>query len=130
MNDNRFSREQITLAVGDVAALLVAVAAGFVTHESTSSFLARFAYTFVPWTLAWLVVAPRWGLFELPQPNWKGLAGRILAAMLVASPLAAVLRAAWLGGTAIPIFALIMGASTALALYLWRLIYVYWWTKR
>ena len=130
MNRFNLDREQVVLAAGDTLALLLAVVAGFVSHESTASFLARFSFTFVPWTLAWLIVAPRWGLFELPQPDWKGLAWRILAAMLVASPLAVILRAAWLQSSALPLFALIMGASTAPGLYIWRLIYVYWWARR
>lgn len=40
--------------------------------------------------------------------------------MLLAAPLTAVLRAAMLNTVALPLFALILGASAALGMLIWR----------
>jgi hypothetical protein len=126
MEPIKFSREQISLAVGDATAILVAVALGFVNHANISGFLDRFAFTFLPFTIAWFISAPRFGLFDLSSSAWKKLALQISAAMFLAAPLAVIFRAAWLQSSALPLFTLIMGASTAIALFVWRFIYLFW----
>lgn len=126
MKNIKLSKTQWILLLGDIAAIFLTVAAGFQNHETVSIFFQRFAFTFVPWTLAWLLIAPKFDLFSLPFEGMRMQMAKIIYAMLLASPLAVVLRAAWLGSAALPLFALIMGASSALALVIWRLIFAKW----
>ncbi len=130
MNTIQLSKKQWILIVGDTLTLLITVAIGFQSHETLSIFLQRFAFTFFPWTLAWIFVAPRFGLFEIPQLKLGKQSVQVVLAMLLVSPLAVVLRAAWLGSAALPLFALIMGASSALALIVWRTIFIKWVSAR
>ncbi len=130
MDNNKASRKYWILIIGDILTLLITVLLGFQTHATLSIFLQRFAYTFIPWTLAWLFVAPKFGLFNLPQMELKKQIVQIGLAMLLASPLAVIVRAAWLGSAALPLFALIMGASTFLALIVWRTIFTKWLSER
>jgi hypothetical protein len=43
--------------------------------------------------------------------------------VLLAAPLATVLRAAWLGTAALPLLVLVMGLASALAILIWRVVY-------
>jgi hypothetical protein len=110
------------LLLGDLAAIGIAVWIGLQFHQLGETIWQRFPFTFVPWSLAWYFVAAKFDLL-----HWKKVTlaqvGQILMAMIIASPLAAMLRAAWLGTAALPLFALIMGAVTAFAIIVWRLIY-------
>ena len=130
MNIRDFSKQQWVLVFGDIVAILVTVAIGFQSHETQSIFLQRFAFTFFPWSFAWLLLAPHFGLFEESETEFGRLVFKVLLVMLLASPLASILRAAWLGGTALPLFALIMGASSAAGILIWRVIYYRWINNR
>ena len=113
---------QWKLFVGDALALALAVFFGLQFHQLGEQVVQRFGYTFLPWTLAWLQSAPAFGLYR--QINFSAeQIGLVLWAMALASPFAAVLRAAWLGSSVMPLFTLIMGVVTALAIILWPLLY-------
>jgi len=129
MEKINFTKNQRILLIGDVAAILLTVVIGFQSHETGAVFFQRFAFTFLPWTFSWLLIAPKFNLFDLPTEKINKQIVKIFLAMLFASPLAAVLRAAWLGSSALPIFALILGFSTAIGLIIWRLIYMRWFTR-
>ncbi len=126
MEKIKFTRDQWGLVIGDILTIFIVVALGFRNHESLNSFFQRFAFTFLPWTFAWLLIAPKFKLFKLPTEKVNKQFGYIILAMLVASPLAAILRAAWLGSSALPLFVLILGLSSALGLMIWRFIYGRW----
>lgn len=130
MDKNKSSRKYGILIAGDILSLLITVLLGFQSHATLNIFLQRFAYTFFPWTLAWIFVAPKFGLFDIPQMELRKQIVQILLAMLLAAPLAVIVRAAWLGSLALPLFALIMGASSALALIVWRTIFTKWLSER
>ena len=123
-------RHQLILALGDALALFITVLLGFQSHQTEAVFWQRFSFTFFPWLAGWFLAAPLVGLYEVPQKNWLGQSGRVLYALVLASPLAAILRGAWLDMPALPLFALIMGASSAVALVVWRLLYVWLLAKR
>lgn len=106
---------------GDALALLVVVIVGLRFHGETS--LARLPFTYLPWLLAWLLAGLPLGLFASERFAFGALAGRTLWAMALASPLAAVLRAAWLGTGALPVFTLVMGLLSAVAVFVWRAFY-------
>ncbi len=114
----------VPLVLGDVIALTIITVIGFATHGETDlSFLPRMLTTFVPLVVSWFLIAPWLGLFNVqitlaPKQLW-----RPLLAMLLAVPMAAVLRAAMLNTVALPLFALILGGSAALGMLLWRGLY-------
>ena len=49
--------------------------------------------------------------------------------MLLAAPMAAILRAAILNAVALPLFTFILGGSAALGMLVWRGLYL-WWQKK
>jgi hypothetical protein len=110
------------LIIGDVLALGIITIIGFATHgETNASFAPRMLTTFIPLLVAWAVFAPWLGLFrpevyEQPRQAW-----RAVYAMFLAAPLAVILRAALLNGVALPLFTLILGASAAFGMLIWRL---------
>jgi hypothetical protein len=109
------------LIAGDVIAILVVTLIGFATHGETNlSVLPRMLATFLPLLVSWFLAAASLRLFEPdvtlnPRQLW-----RPLAAMLFAGPLAALLRAFWLGSVVIPIFGLVLTGSAGLGMLLWR----------
>lgn len=113
--------KHILLILGDLFAIAVVTFLGFVTHnEANPDFLPRMLATFLPLTAAWFLAAPWLGLFDAritanPRQLW-----RPLMAMVLAGPLAAVLRAFWLGGVIIPVFVVVLSGTSALGMLAWR----------
>lgn len=106
---------------GDALTIAIVTAAGFATHgllETASN--ERLLATFLPFLFAWCVAAAAVGGFdptraEAPRQLW-----RPAIAALLAAPLGAVLRGAWLGAPVLPLFAGIMAATMTVAMLLWR----------
>ena len=82
---------------GDILALAIITVIGFATHgETDTSFVPRMLTTFIPLVVSWFLIAPWLGLFDAqitsdPKQFW-----RPPLAMLLASPMSAILRAAML----------------------------------
>lgn len=112
------------LILGDILAIAAITLIGFATHgEAELSFLPRMAALYIPLTLSWFVLAPWLGLFRdeitsNPRQLW-----RPALTALFSAPLAAVLRGLLLNAPIIPIFALVLGATCALGMFIWRAIY-------
>jgi hypothetical protein len=114
----------IPLVLGDGIALAILTVIGFATHgETDMSFLPRMLTTFIPLLVSWFLIAPWLGLFNVQITSAPRQLWRPLLAMLLAAPMAAVLRAAMLNAVALPLFALILGGSAALGMLLWRGLY-------
>ncbi len=113
--------KQNILVPGDILAILLTTFIGFATHgEAEVSFLPRMAAAFFPLVIAWLVIAPFLGLFQReitsnPKQLWRPVLG-----MIFAGPLAAVLRGLLLNAPIIPIFAVVLSATSAFGMLLWR----------
>ena len=114
------------LVLGDILAIAIITIIGFATHgEAQLSLVPRMATTFFPLSIAWFLIAPALGLFQAevtsnPQQLWRpALAG------FFAAPLAAVLRGFLLNGPVIPIFAIMLGAASALGMLIWRAFYLF-----
>lgn len=107
------------LIAGDTVVVLALVLVGLGFHQSDTG--TRLLPNLLPFLAAWALAAGSLNLWA--QPAWGGL-WRLLPAMALAAPLGAVLRAAWLGSTALPLFTLIIGATLALGLIAWRAIYI------
>ncbi|MFZ1040342.1 MAG: DUF3054 domain-containing protein [Anaerolineales bacterium] len=121
------------LILGDILALLIVTLIGFATHGETSiSFFPRMLTTFIPLLIGWFLLAPWFGLFDSaspqPSPNSLNLGratiGRVGLAMLFAGPLAVVLRGLILNAPIIPIFAVVLSATSALGMMIWRMLYL------
>ena len=113
------------LISGDSLTLAVITFIGFATHgEIAVSFAPRMLTTFIPLVVGWFLIAPWLGLFKPeiyanPRQLW-----RPMLAMLLAAPMAGILRAAMLHSAAVPLFVLILGSSAALGMLVWRSL---WW---
>ena len=114
------------LVLGDILAIAILTVIGFATHgEADASYLPRMGATFFPVLIAWFLITPWFGLFEEqvitnPKNLW-----RVALAVLLAAPLAAVLRSALLNTSVPPLFVLILGGSHALGMVAWRWIYIF-----
>lgn len=116
---------RMLLVAGDAVALAIVTLIGFATHGETAiSFAPRFAAAFVPAWIAWLLLAPWFGLFEERVIERPSNLWRILPAILFSAPLAVIFRAAILNSAALPLFALIFGSTNALGMILWRGFYI------
>lgn len=119
------ARSKQLLYVGDAVAILLVTLVGFITHGETDlSFLARFLAAFVPLGLAWFLLAPWFGLFESEIVSSLKQLWRPVLAMVFAAPLAAVVRGLILNTAILPIFAIVLGATSALGMVIWRGLYL------
>jgi len=109
------------LICGDILAIGLVTIIGFSTHgEAGLSFLPRMAAVFFPLVAGWFLLAPWFGLFQNEIiSNARQLWRPALTAIFVA-PLAAVLRGLILNAPIIPIFAVVLGATLALGIVIWR----------
>jgi hypothetical protein len=108
---------------GDFITLALVTLAGFATHNELGTAGFRLLTTFIPLLLAWLLVAPHLrafdpGYFSQPAQLW-----RPFWAMVLAAPLAGWMRGVWLNAPVQPIFVLVLGGISSLALLAWRSIY-------
>ena len=118
------------LILGDIFAILIVTVIGFATHgevgagsPSPNIVIPRMAVVFFPLAITWFLLAPWFGLFQLeittnPKQLW-----RPLFAMLYAAPLAVVLRGLILNAAIIPVFAVVLTATSAFGMLVWRGIY-------
>lgn len=118
--------KRLPLILGDLLAIAILTVIGFASHGETDvSFLPRMAATFVPMAVGWFLLAPALGLFEaervrsarqLWRPAWGGF---------FASQLAVILRGLWLNAPVLPLFGIILGATAALGMVVWRGIWIW-----
>lgn len=118
------------LLVGDIFTLALVTVFGFATHGTFSSAGTRMLTTFIPLVIAWLLIAPYLGVFEPaiiknPKNLW-----RPFWAMVLAAPMAAWLRGAWLNAPILPVFVVVLGGVSALGLLAWRSLYTILWQRR
>jgi hypothetical protein len=112
------------LYTGDILAIAALTLIGFATHRETGlAFLPRIGALFFPLVISWFLLAPWLGLFQQeivlnPKQLWRPALSALFAA-----PLAAVLRGFILNVPIIPIFAVVLGTTSALGMVLWRGLY-------
>lgn len=117
---------QIFLLAGDALTVAILTLIGFASHKETGlGLLPRMATTYIPLVASWFLAA--WGLGLLdpsinhqPRQSW-----RALLAALFAGPMAAVLRGLLLGANVIPVFALVLSATTGLGMLIWRITWIW-----
>ncbi|MDL1910614.1 DUF3054 domain-containing protein [Chloroflexi bacterium CFX6] len=110
-----------TLILGDLLAMAVVTLIGFATHGAAElSFLPRIAAVYFPLSIAWFLLASPLGLFKRETVSNPRELWRPAFAMLFAAPFAAVLRGLILDASIIPVFVVVLGATSALGMFLWR----------
>ena len=116
-------KNRYLLILGDSVTLGVITLIGFASHgELSVASLPRMMTTFLPLLAGWFLAAPWLGLFKLQKQNYSFL-WRVPLTMLLSAPLTSVLRAVILNESALPLFTLILGGSTTIALWIWRCIW-------
>ncbi len=114
------SKPQREVLVGDVVLLALMTVVGFASHNELNAG-GRMLTTFVPTLVAWLWVAPWFGLFDETLLYTPGrIAWRTAWAWTLVGPLATLLRAIWLNSVVIPIFAVVFTTLNLLLFALWR----------
>jgi hypothetical protein len=109
------------LILGDLLAIAIVTVIGFATHgEAGTSFLPRMAATFVPMTVGWFLLAPALGLFDGERVRSTRQLWRPALTAFFAAQLAVVLRGLWLNAAVLPVFGLVLGATSALGMIVWR----------
>jgi hypothetical protein len=112
------------LVFGDLLAIAMVTFIGFASHgEAGVSFVPRMAAAFFPLVIAWFLLAPWFGLFQVEILHNARQLWRPALTALFAAPLAAVLRGFILNAPVLPIFAAILGMTTAAGMVIWRALY-------
>ena len=118
------------LIIGDIVAILIVTVVGFATHgEADIAFLPRMAALFFPLCISWFVLAPALGIFQPQVISHPKHLWRPAVAMIFAAAFAAVLRGLLLNAPIIPIFAVVLSATSAFGILIWRGI-SYWIARR
>jgi hypothetical protein len=118
------------LIAGDVLVLLLVTVFGFATHGELGNAGLRMLTTFVPLVVAWVLVAPHLGAFDLEKSSQPDQLWRPFWAMVLAGPWAAWMRGAWLNAPIIPVFVVVLGGICALALLVWRFLFWAFYARR
>jgi hypothetical protein len=79
--------------------------------------------TLIPLLIAWFLFAPFIGVYQLKYATSQSNLWRPFLAMILAAPLAAWIRGVLLGTPVIPIFVVVLGGVSALAILAWRLVF-------
>jgi hypothetical protein len=112
------------VCLGDLITLGLVTLIGFATHGELAGAGPRLLTTFLPLTIAWALIGFWVGVFDLkliqsPTQLWRPVCG-----MLLAAPMAGWLRGWMLGAPILPIFVLVLGATSAAGLLTWRSILI------
>lgn len=112
------------LALGDAVTLLLVSLAGFASHSQALT-ANRFFAVYLPLLAAWGLYSPWFQVYHpavtfSPKKVWQPV-----LAVLLAVPLAVILRGFWLGQAVVPLFTLVLGLFSALGIGIWRLIWVF-----
>jgi hypothetical protein len=113
-----------SLIAGDLVVMVVFTLTGFASHGELTSAGFRLLTTFIPLCLAWGITAPWLGLYDLQVISQPRQLLRILPAAILAAPLAGWLRGYALNAPILPLFILVMAATIALLMLVWRTIWL------
>lgn len=118
--------------IGDVVAIFLFTLLGFASHHSLAGegIALRFSATFFPWLVSYLLIGKRLDVFDVAAAGERAVIWQAALAMLLASPLAAVLRGFWLNRDVSPVFVAVMAGVSSLVIVLWRAAYVLWIANR
>ena len=129
MNLARLSRYQIYLFIGDVIIIAIVTMIGFASHDTLATAGFRMLTTFVPVLFAWLLIAPHLDVYNIDKVEKIRDLWRPPWAMVLAAPMAAFLRGAWLRTPIAPVFVVVIGGVNAIAILLWRVLFFFMLTR-
>jgi uncharacterized metal-binding protein len=118
------SRQQLILVAGDIVTLGLVTVFGFASHGEVETAGVRMLTTFLPLVAAWLLVAPHLKVFEMQRVGVLRELWRPFWAMVLAGPMAAWLRGVMLNAPILPIFVIVIGGVSAMALLAWRSLFL------
>jgi len=119
----QITKQKVVLLAGDLIALALVTIVGFATHQELDTAGLYMLTTFLPLSVAWLLISPHLLVYKpdfvieyryLWRPFW---------AMILAAPMAGWLRGVLLDRMILPQFVIILGGISALALLTWRATY-------
>jgi len=120
---NRANLQRIILITGDIITLVIVTLIGFASHGTADTAGSRMLTTFIPLVAAWLLISPHLKVYDgdtvlegrqLWRPFW---------AMILAAPMAVFLRGLILNSPILPVFVIILGGVSAVAILAWRGLY-------
>jgi asparagine N-glycosylation enzyme membrane subunit Stt3 len=111
------------LIIGDILVLALVTVAGFASHGTAGTARTRMMTTFVPLLVSWFLVSPYLRVFDEPYVMDARQLWRPFWAMVLAGPMAAFLRGAWLNTPILPLFVVVLGGISAISLLVWRALY-------
>lgn len=121
-----------TLIFGDVLAILIVTFIGFASHgelgagsPSPYTVLPRMAAIFFPLVITWFILAPFFGLFQPEITTNRYQLWRPALAMVFAGSMAVIVRGLLLNAPIIPIFAVVLSTTSAVAILIWRGIFLF-----
>lgn len=108
---------------GDILTLIIITLIGFRSHNEIEAGFSRMMATLIPLTGAWFFGALPAGLMKFDRTAPYRNLWRVAWVMILAGPLAAVLRGFWLNTPVIPIFAVVLSGTAGLGLLVWRAVF-------
>ena len=112
------------LMIGDIFVILLVTVVGFISHGTITTAGTRIYTTFLPLTVAWFLVAPFMGAYDLSRASDYKQLWRPFWAMVVASPFAAWMRGIWLGTPVNLVFVFVLGGVGSIGILIWRGLFV------
>ncbi|MGD2158976.1 MAG: DUF3054 domain-containing protein [Anaerolineales bacterium] len=112
--------KRLILIIGDVLIILLITIMGFASHGTLDTAGGRMLTTFIPFVLAWFLVAPFLGIYDVSQLSQPAQLWRPFWSMVLAAPMGALLRGLWQNRPIIPTFVLVIGGISSLAILAWR----------
>jgi hypothetical protein len=130
MEKTRFSSTHAVLVLGDTLILGIVTLFGFASHEALDTAGAHMLTTFLPLAAAWFLISPHLKAYDLstirePKELW-----RPFWSMWLAAPLMGLLRALWLDIFVVPVFVLVIGGVSSLAILLWRSLFAVFFSRK
>ena len=124
MQTNHNRRALIILIIGDLIVLGGVTVMGFASHGTAGTAGARMLTTFLPLVAGWFMLVPLSGVYDVEQATDLRQLWRPFWSMVMAAPMAAFLRAVWLGAPIQAVFVLVLGGVSSLSILAWRAIYL------
>jgi hypothetical protein len=116
----QFFTHRYFLIAGDFITLAIVTVIGFASHRTVDTAGARMLTTFIPLAASWILIAPFLHVYSIENAIDGRQLWRPIWAMVVAAPMAAWLRGMILSSPILPVFVLILGGVSVVAIFIWR----------
>jgi hypothetical protein len=117
------NKRRLILICGDVVVFGLVTLFGFSSHQTLGTAGTRMLATFIPLVVGWGLIAPFLGVYDPRRFSDGRQLWRPFWAMVLAGPMVGWLRGVWLGQVILPIFVVVLGGISALAILAWRAIF-------